>query len=52
MFTEKDARALASHWVQAWNAHDLAQILSHYAQTVVLISPVAAEILNDPSGTV
>lgn len=52
MFTEKTAHAFAHHWVQAWNAHDLDAILSHYADEVVLVSPVAAKLLNDSSGTV
>ena len=33
-------------------AHDLDAIMSHYAEDVVLVSPVAARILNDPSGAV
>jgi ketosteroid isomerase-like protein len=52
MLTKDDARDLASHWVRAWNAHDLDEIMSHYAEDVVLVSPVAAQILKDPSGTV
>jgi ketosteroid isomerase-like protein len=52
MLTADDARNLAHHWIRAWNAHDLDEIMSHYAQDVVLVSPVAAVILNDPSGTV
>jgi ketosteroid isomerase-like protein len=52
MLTEASARDLASHWSRAWNAHDLDEIMSHYAEDVVLVSPVAARILNDPSGTV
>src|SRR5438105_2321948 len=52
MLTADDARDLASHWTRAWNAHDLDQIMSHYGEDVVLVSPVAARILNDPSGTV
>jgi len=52
MLTEERARKLAAHWLQAWNSHDLAEIMSHYAEDVVLVSPVAARILNDPSGTV
>ena len=52
MLTDKEAREFASEWVQAWNAHDLNAILSHYAPEVVLTSPVAVEILEDPSGTV
>jgi len=52
MLSEDDARMFASHWIQAWNSHDLNKIMSHYGNDVVLISPVAAKILNDPSGTV
>ena len=52
MLTEDKARNLASHWIEAWNSHDLDEIMSHYGEDVVLTSPVAARILNDPSGTV
>lgn len=52
MITENEARSLARHWVQAWNSHDLDEIMSHYAESVVLVSPVAARLLNDPSGAV
>lgn len=52
MLTEDKAQNLAAHWIQAWNSHDLDEIMSHYGEDVVLISPVAAKILNDPSGTV
>ena len=34
------------------DSHDLNAIMSHYDAAVVLISPVAAKILDDPSGTV
>lgn len=47
-----DAREFADDWIAAWNSRDLDAILSHYADDVVLISPVAASILNDPSGMV
>jgi ketosteroid isomerase-like protein len=46
------AWALARDWVDAWNAHDLDRILTHYDEDVVLTSPVAAKRLDDPSGTV
>jgi hypothetical protein len=49
---EHQVRALAAAWVQAWNTHDLDAIMSHYADEVVLTSPVAAALLGDPSGTV
>lgn len=52
MLTENEARQFASHWVQAWNSRDLDEIMSHYGPNVVLVSPVAAKILNDSSGTV
>ena len=52
MPTEQQARTLATHWIEAWNAHDLAAILSHYADDVVLVSPVAQRILVDPTGMV
>ena len=52
MVTETEARNMAGHWEQAWNSHDLEEIMSHYGENVVLVSPVAARILNDPAGTV
>lgn len=52
MTTEADATAFALEWIAVWNSHDLEAILSHYDPNVVLISPVAAKILGDPSGTV
>jgi len=51
MLTAEDAQEFAKHWVEAWNSHNLDVIMSHYAADVVLVSPVAAKILNDPSGT-
>lgn len=52
MFSENEARQFAHSWVQAWNSHDLDAVMSHYALEVVLTSPTAAKLLNDPSGTV
>jgi len=52
MFSEKEARQFAHSWVQAWNSHDLDAVMSHYAPEVVLTSPTAVKLLNDPSGTV
>ena len=52
MITENEARSLAKHWVEAWNSHDLDEIMSHYGESVVLVSPLAARILNDSSGAV
>jgi ketosteroid isomerase-like protein len=52
MLTQEQAQQLAHQWVEAWNSHDLDEILVHYAEDVVLVSPIAANILNDPLGTV
>jgi ketosteroid isomerase-like protein len=52
MLNVADARRFAKDWRQAWNSHDLESILSHYAEDVVLTSPTAARLLNDPAGVV
>lgn len=52
MVTEAAVKEFARDWVQAWNSHDLDAIMSHYASNVVLVSPTAAKLLNDASGTV
>ena len=52
MLTKDEARDFAEHWLAAWNAHDLDQIMAHYAEEVSLSSPVAAQLLNDPQGRV
>ena len=45
-----EATESARRWVAAWNSYDA--IMSHYDADVVLTSPLAAKILDDPSGTV
>jgi ketosteroid isomerase-like protein len=52
MLTRKDAHDFASHWVNAWNSHDLDEIMLHYSTDIVLVSPAAAKLLSDPSGVV
>lgn len=52
MLTKERASAFAEHWIQAWNSHNLDEIMSHYNEDVILVSPVAAKILNERSGTV
>jgi len=47
-----ELRALADRWYEAWNAHDLDRILSHYAEDIVFSSPFIAALGVDPSGTV
>jgi ketosteroid isomerase-like protein len=52
MLTKEEAHKLAEHWVTAWNAHDLDEIMAHYEDDIELISPVAAQLLNKPDGKV
>ena len=52
MLTEAEVRKFADDWIRAWNSHDLGAIMSHYAPEVVLISPTAAKLLGDSSGTI
>ena len=52
MLTEAEVRKFADGWIRAWNSHDLEAIMSHYAPEVVLISPTAAKLLGDSSGTI
>ena len=52
MINEQQARQFAGEWVRAWNAHDLQQILAHYAQDVQFSSPFIVKLLGEPSGTI
>jgi hypothetical protein len=48
----QQAKDLAASWIDGWNSHDLDRIMEHYDDAVVVTSPVAARLLNEPSGTV
>ena len=36
-----DARAFAEEWIDAWNAHDVERVLTHYAPDILFMSPIA-----------
>jgi hypothetical protein len=42
-FSHDAAEAFAADWLDAWNRHDINAILSHYADDVVFLSPVAEQ---------
>ena len=48
---QKQANAFAAEWIEAWNAHDLDRILSHYTDDFEMNSPLIAKRLAVPSGT-
>jgi len=46
------AKQFSDTWAQAWNAHDLDKILSHYTEDFVMESPLAAMRLPETNGCV
>lgn len=46
------ARTFVDRWVTHWNAHDLDELLEHFAEDVVFTSPVAARLLDSSGGVV
>ena len=50
MITREFAEKFSKHWIEAWNSHDLNQILSHYSEDFEMSSPYIAQIAGEPSG--
>jgi ketosteroid isomerase-like protein len=50
MLTREFAERFAQHWLAAWNAHDLEEILSHYTQDFEMVSPYIVQIAAQASG--
>ena|SRR5579872_6571389 len=44
------AEAFARDWIDAWNAHDLARILAHYADDFEMTSPLIVQRLGVAAG--
>jgi len=44
------AEAFAREWVDAWNAHDLGRIFSHYTDDFEMTSPLIVERIGVASG--
>jgi ketosteroid isomerase-like protein len=51
MMNTEQANEFAEHWIQAWNAHDMEMILSHYTDDFEMSSPVIIDAMSEPSGT-
>lgn len=45
------AERFAADWIDAWNAHDLDRVLSHYADDVEMSSPFIVQVAGELSGT-
>jgi len=50
MLTAEFAAHFAAEWIAAWNAHDLAAILSHYTDDFEMSTPVIVQVMGEPSG--
>lgn len=50
--TEAEARSFAVDWVDAWNAHDLNRIVSHYSSDVIFSSPFVAALGAETAGCI
>ena len=50
MIDAKWAKEFAQEWIDAWNAHDLTRILSHYTDDFEMRSPIIIERMGVASG--
>jgi ketosteroid isomerase-like protein len=51
MIDKTFADYFAADWIDAWNAHDLDRILSHYCDDFEMSSPVIIKVAGESSGT-
>lgn len=42
----------ASEWLQAWNSHDLDQIMEHYSEDIVFYSPFIKKVNDEITGCI
>ncbi|GFK94378.1 hypothetical protein NNJEOMEG_02222 [Fundidesulfovibrio magnetotacticus] len=50
MLDKNTVRQFAQSLVDAWNRHDLAAIMSHYAEDVVFTNPLILLLVGKPDG--
>ncbi len=41
----------ATDWIEAWNAHVLDRVLSHYSEDFKISSPIIIKMVGETSGT-
>jgi ketosteroid isomerase-like protein len=49
---DQRARRFAEQWYAAWNARDLEAVLAHYADDVVMTSPLIAAVTGRADGRI
>ena len=50
MIDRAQALAVAQEWLDAWNAHDPQKVVAHFADDVVVRSPVAGQLRPGSNG--
>jgi hypothetical protein len=50
MIDKMFAEHFAADWIDSWNHHDLARILSHYSDDFEMSSPAIIMIAGEPTG--
>lgn len=45
------ATEFSKEWIDAWNSHNLAEILSHYSDDIEITTPMIRMALGENSGT-
>jgi hypothetical protein len=52
MLTKEKVTKFVREWIEAWNRHDLDQIMTHYAEKIRLSSPFIVKLLGNPKGEI
>ena len=52
MISKDNAQKLADEWIEAWNSHNIDNIISQYSDDSVFTSPFVAKLLGDESGAI
>jgi ketosteroid isomerase-like protein len=50
MIERAQAVAAAQEWLDAWNAHDPERVVAHFADDVVIFSPLAGQLRPSSNG--
>ena len=43
---------IAHEWLDAWNSHNLDEIMAHYADDIEFYSPLISKLNNNPEGKI
>jgi hypothetical protein len=51
VLTDQELKEFASHWIRAWNDHDIESIISHYSDDVEYFSGFLTRFAGNAAGT-